>query len=115
MIHLLPLLVFVCGAFYEASCVGFVGGAQKSRPGPTSIMSMLAGCAEITGVFSSVRNWHVAPFYILGLGTGAYVGVTVKQRMERSDFKEGSTCVHCGGFANGPDVAGKPICYGCAK
>jgi hypothetical protein len=81
--HLLPLLVFVCGAFYEASCVGFVGGAQKSQPGATSLMSMLAGSAEITGVFSSVRDWRVAPFYILGLGTGAYIGVSMKRRQER--------------------------------
>lgn len=84
MIHLLPLLVFVCGAFYEAMCVGFVDNTAQSRPGPTSLMSMLAGSAEVTGIFNSVRDWHVAPLYVLGLGTGAYIGVSLKRRRERA-------------------------------
>lgn len=81
--RLLPLLVFVCGAFYEASCVGFVHNTTQSRPSTTALMSMLAGLAEVTGIFSSVHDWHVAPFYVLGLGAGSYGGVWMKRRQEK--------------------------------
>lgn len=73
------LVVLVCGTFYEASCVGFVHFSKESR-WKTTAMSMLAGAAEISGVFNSVRDWHVAPFYVLGLGAGAFIGVTMKSR-----------------------------------
>ena len=76
----LGLLVFVCGAFYEASCVGFVHYSEEGSPARTAAMSMLAGLAQVTGIFESVSDWRVAPFFVLGLGTGAYLGVRAKQR-----------------------------------
>lgn len=74
------LLVFVCGAFYEASCVGFVHYAESGGAWRTAAMSALAGLAQVTGIFGSVQNWHVAPFFVLGLGVGAYAGVKLKDR-----------------------------------
>ena len=84
MTRLLPLLVFICGAFYEASCVGFVYNTTQSRPSTAALLSMLAGLATVTGIFNSVRDWHVAPFYVLGLGAGSYGGVWMKRRRERA-------------------------------
>ena len=66
------------------SCVGFVHNTAQSNPGTTSVMSMLAGLAEVTGIFGSVHDWHVAPFYVLGLGAGSYGGVWMKRRRERA-------------------------------
>ena len=72
------LVVFMCGAFYEASCVGFVHFSEVKSPGLTALMSMLAGVAEVTGIFESVKDIKIAPFFVLGLGTGAYLGVALK-------------------------------------
>lgn len=78
------LLVFVCGAFYEASCVGFVHFTERTSPRATAVMSVLAGAAEVTGIFESVRDWRIGVFMVAGLGTGAYLGVWYKQLRERS-------------------------------
>lgn len=74
------LLVFVCGAFYEASCVGFVHYAEAGGAWRTAAMSALAGLAEVTGIFGTVKDWHIGPFFVAGLGVGAYLGVKLKGR-----------------------------------
>lgn len=75
----LAATVFVCGAFYEASCVGFVHFAERSA-WKTAVMSALAGLAEVTGIFGTVKDWHVGPFFVVGLGVGAFVGVRLNLR-----------------------------------
>lgn len=74
------LLVLVCGAFYEASCVGFVHFSERTRPSTTALMSMLGAAAEVTGIFGSVHDLRVAPFFVLGIGVGAFLGVVLKRR-----------------------------------
>ena len=84
------VVVFVCGAFYEASCVGFVHFSEGGSAWKTATMSMLAGVANVTGIFGSVHDWHVGPFFVLGLGVGAFVGVRLKQRRSPRDrYKKG--------------------------
>ena len=86
----LAIVVFVCGAFYEASCVGFVHFSEDGSPWKTAAMSMLAGAAEVTGIFGSVHDWHVGPFFVLGLGAGAFIGVTLKRaRSPRDRYTKG--------------------------
>jgi hypothetical protein len=73
-------LVFACGAFYEASCVGFVVFANDGKAWKTALASGLAGAAEVTGIFGTVRDWHIGPFFVVGLMTGAYLGVSMRGR-----------------------------------
>ena len=78
----MAFLVFFCAAFYEASCVGFVHFAESGGAWKTSAMSALAGLAEVTGIFETVRNWHLGVFFVVGLGVGAFVGVKIKNWKE---------------------------------
>lgn len=74
----MAVLVFVCGAFYEASCVGFVVFANDGSAVKTAVASGLAGAAEVTGIFGSVRDWRVGPFFVGGLMLGAFAGVKLR-------------------------------------
>lgn len=76
------VVVLACAAFYEASCVGFVHFAQEGGAWKTALMSALAGAAEVTGIFETVRNWHYGIFFVAGLGLGAFVGVRLKDSSE---------------------------------
>lgn len=91
------LLVFVCGAFYEASCIGFVHYAEAGGAWRTALMSVLAGLAEVTGIFGTVKDWHVGPFFVAGLGVGAYLGVRFKGR-----DRTGCICGNC--------IGGRALC-----
>jgi hypothetical protein len=77
---MIPLLVFACGALYEAACVGWVHFSERGKPLPTALFSMLAAAATVTGILDSVRDWHVAPAFILGYGAGSYAAVEWKRR-----------------------------------
>jgi len=66
------LLVFVCGAFYEASCVGFGHFAESGGAWKTALMSSMAVLAEVTGIFVTVHDWRVGPLFVVGLGVGAF-------------------------------------------
>jgi hypothetical protein len=74
------LLVLVCGAFYEASCVGFIHSAERARPARTAFFSVAAAAAQLTGLLDSVRDWRLAPFFIFGYGIGSYIAVWLKGR-----------------------------------
>lgn len=73
------LLVFVCGAAYEACCVGFVHFSERGRASLTALFSMLAAAAELTGIIDSARNLALAPVFVVGYGTGTYLAVRVKR------------------------------------
>lgn len=70
-------LVFVCGALYEASCVGFVALNGRGR---TVAFSMLTGAAEATGILDCVGHLERATALVLGFGAGTFVAMTLKQR-----------------------------------
>lgn len=74
------VVVFLCGALYEAGCIGFIHFSERGRPLATALCSMLTCGAEISGILGSVHDWRTAPFYVLGYGTGAYCAVRYKSR-----------------------------------
>lgn len=74
------LLIFLCGAIYESACVGFVHFSERGRALPTALCSILAASVELTGIITSVRDWHRAPFFIAGYGCGTFVAVRWKAR-----------------------------------
>jgi hypothetical protein len=76
---LLAVLIFFCGAFYECMRVGFVVFANNGKAGKTAMYSGLSGLAEITGIFGTVHDWHLGPFFLVGLMTGSYIGVHINK------------------------------------
>lgn len=74
------LIAFAGGAAYEAACVGWVHYSEKGRPTATATFSMLAALAEVGGIFESVHDLRVAPFFVLGYGVGTYAAVWFKSR-----------------------------------
>lgn len=69
------LLVFACGAIYEAACVGFVHHAEARHGGRTALYSMVAGGAAATGILDSVAHWYLAFALVLGYGAGAWMAI----------------------------------------
>lgn len=80
---LLAIVTFVSGAAYEATCVFWVHYSEKGSL-KTTVFSMLAATAEVAGIGASVHDWHLAPFFIVGYGTGTALAVIVKRRWLRT-------------------------------
>jgi hypothetical protein len=74
------VLIFLCGAIYEAACVGFVHFSERGQSLRTALCSMLAISVELTGIITSVRDWHQAPVFVAGFGCGSFLAVWWKAR-----------------------------------
>ncbi len=72
------LLVFFCGAIREASSVFWVHYSERSRPFITACIAILIASMEVMGIFASVRDLRIAPFFILGYGVGTFLAVKYK-------------------------------------
>lgn len=77
------LLVFVCGALYEAACVGWVHFSERGKPFRTALFSMLAAGTTLTGILDSVKDNRAIPAFIAGYGFGSYVAVAWKSKSWR--------------------------------
>lgn len=69
----IAILVFICGVAYEGSAVGFVHFSERRAPFKVALCSMIGATAEVSGVFAAVKDWHIAPAFILGYGVGGYL------------------------------------------
>lgn len=78
------ILVFLCGAIYEAACVGWVHFSERGKPFATSVFSMAAAGAEVTGILEAAHDLRIAPFFVLGYGVGTYLAVALKNRRKAS-------------------------------
>jgi hypothetical protein len=75
---LLAIGTFLSGAVYEATCVFWVHFSERGRPFKTGLFSMLAATAEVCGIGASVHDWWLAPFFIVGYGTGTVIAIKLK-------------------------------------
>lgn len=75
------IVVFICGALVEFACVFWTHYSERGMPLPTAIFSMVCAGAQVTGIFDSVKDWHVAPFFVLGYGFGTYCAICWKNRL----------------------------------
>lgn len=72
----LPFVVaFASGAAYEACSVVWVHRATHGTPWQTAIVSGLQALAQVVGIGESVKNWRVAPFFVVGYALGAYTAM----------------------------------------
>jgi hypothetical protein len=77
------LLALLCGALYEAACVGWVHFSERGKPLHTAVFSMFAAGAEVTGILDAAHDLRVAPFFVLGYGLGTYCAVRWKESKAR--------------------------------
>lgn len=70
---LVPFVVaFVAGLVNEACSVVWVHQATHGTALSTALVSGVQALAIVLGVGESVKNWHAAPFYVIGYASGAY-------------------------------------------
>ncbi len=82
---LLALGTFLSGAVYEATCVFWVHFSERGKPFKTGMISMLTATAEVCGIVASVHDWWLAPFFIVGYGSGTVIAIYLKQRWLSQD------------------------------
>jgi hypothetical protein len=66
----------VSGATYEALSVVWVHQATHGTVWATALVSGLQALAMVVGVGESVKDWHVAPAFVLGYAAGAFGAMT---------------------------------------
>jgi hypothetical protein len=69
------LVAMASGAAYEACSVVFVHQATHGTPMHTALASGLQAAASVAGIGASVKDWRVAPFFVLGYALGSYVAM----------------------------------------
>jgi hypothetical protein len=72
------MLAFASGAAIEATAIWWVHHSERRAWIKASLCSMLYGIAQVTGIGESIRNWHVAPWFVLGYGVGTAIAVKLK-------------------------------------
>lgn len=84
------LLTFASGAAIEIACVFWVHYSERGAALKTGVASMVIGTAQCLGIGEYVRDWRLAPFFVLGYGVGTAAAVRFKSaRMPPSPLKEG--------------------------
>ena len=68
-------IAFFGGAVYEASAVAWVHYSEKRSPWLAGLFSMVCAGALVAGIGESVRDYSVAPWFILGYGFGTVAAV----------------------------------------
>lgn len=69
------IIALLSGAAYEGCSVIWVHRATHGTPMQTALVSCVQALAQVLGIGESVRNWRVAPFFILGYGIGSYTAM----------------------------------------
>jgi hypothetical protein len=70
------ILALASGATYEALSVVWVHQATHGTAWATALVSGLQALAMVVGVGESVKDWHVAPAFVLGYAAGAFGAMT---------------------------------------
>jgi hypothetical protein len=71
------LVAFTSGAAYEGLSVIWVHQATHGSAWATALVSALQAVAQVAGIGEAVRDWRVAPLFVLGYGAGAYAAMVV--------------------------------------
>jgi hypothetical protein len=85
---LLAVITFLAGASYEAMGVAWVHYAERNKATPTAILSGMQALAQVAGIGESVRDWRLAPFYVVGWAFGSFLAVSWKVRRAGRHSKE---------------------------
>lgn len=75
---LLCLITFLTGAIFEAACVGWTHYSEKGKALQSALFSMIVATSNVLGLGESIKDWRVAPFFVLGYAAGTFVAVKMK-------------------------------------
>lgn len=70
-----PLVVFLGGAVYEAAAVAWVHYAERKSPTKAALFAMICATALVVGIGESVKDFWMAPYFIVGKGAGTFCAV----------------------------------------
>ena len=82
MIGLLAL-TFFCGAAYELACVSWVHHCEAGRTWPAVGWSCFAALVTVVGLGEAIHRPLFIAAYVLGFGTGTWLGVRPRLRKRR--------------------------------
>ena len=71
------LIAFTSGAAYEGLSVIWVHQATHGSARATAVVSALQAAAQVVGIGESVRDWRIAPLFVLGYGAGAWAAMVL--------------------------------------
>lgn len=80
------IITFICGILYELTSVYWVLSTERLQPWKSALCSMVQGLVMLTGVGQSIKDWHIAVFYIAGYSLGSALGILIERR--RLDVKK---------------------------
>jgi hypothetical protein len=75
------LTTFLAGLFLEGTAVFWTHYSERGRALIAASLSGGQALALVLGIGESVRDLRLAPFFVLGYGTGSYVAVKLKERL----------------------------------
>lgn len=88
---LLCLLTFLTGAIFEAACVGWVHFSEKGKSLQSALFAVIIASSNIFGLGESIKDWRIAPFFILGYAFGTFMAVEIKSFYAKR--KDETTCM----------------------
>lgn len=77
---LLCLITFLTGVVFEAACVGWTHFTEKGKALPAALLAALIATTNIFGFGESIKDWRVAPFFILGYAVGTFMAIKFKTK-----------------------------------
>lgn len=80
---LICFLTFLFGAIFQAACVGWTHFSQKGQTLPSSLFSIIIATSNVFGLGESIKDWHTAPFFIMGYAVGTFIAVSMKSKKSR--------------------------------
>ena len=81
---LICLITFLTGVVFEAACVGWTHYAEKGRALPAALLAALIATTNIIGFGESIKDWRVAPFFILGYAIGTFSAIKLKNKYSKT-------------------------------
>lgn len=77
------LIAFISGAAVELACVFWCANAAKGDARRTALWSMVIATSQLLGIGEGLTGFLVGASYVLGFGTGSYLGVLISKRRGR--------------------------------
>jgi hypothetical protein len=84
------LIAFLSGVVYEIGCVFWCTDAAGGNAHRTAAWSMLVATCQLAGIGEGLTGIEVGVCYVLGFGTGSYLGVLISKRKKNAAERETS-------------------------
>lgn len=80
---MLRALVFLAGAAFELSYLGWIWASAQRRPLLSAALSVITGAISVYGISAVVTDRAVLPWLLLGYGVGSYGTVKISTLLSK--------------------------------